>query len=248
MKDYVTELQQAQQGKEVADLIRDVLHAKHIFSYGELLLMPSVQELRGSVDDAVLNTLELFSYGTFKDYKSNPEGFLELSDDQLYRLKVLTLVSLSCRHKLLRYSTLHEELNTSSTRELEDLIIDAVYHDLLTAKIDQKNELLRVLSCTTRDITMNDINTIVDNANVWKNKICRLILSIQENSSIISSSRLASQNEAETLRTVIGANLQDIIAADDACKISGSASSSLGTSAMHNRARPKRSRGYQSLR
>jgi hypothetical protein len=40
-----------------------------------------------------VKTLELFAYGTFRDYSSDPGSYLELNSNQLNKLKQLTLVS-----------------------------------------------------------------------------------------------------------------------------------------------------------
>ena len=42
------------------------------------------------------------------------------------------------------YSDLSQALDISTARELEDLIIDAIYLDLLHGKLDQKEEQLEV--------------------------------------------------------------------------------------------------------
>ena len=57
-------------------------------------------QLRETEHAIALTTLELFAYGTLRDYNSNPENFLTLSDSQVYRLKLLTLVSLAYHHKV----------------------------------------------------------------------------------------------------------------------------------------------------
>ena len=52
-----------------------------------------------------------------------------------------------------------------------DVVADAVgcahVQGLLTAKIDQKNEVLRVSSCTSRDITTEDVSAVLENISAW---------------------------------------------------------------------------------
>jgi hypothetical protein len=38
---------------------------------------------------------------------------------------------------------------------------------LLTAKIDQKNEIVRITSCTSRDVTAKDVETMVERISAW---------------------------------------------------------------------------------
>lgn len=50
-------------------------------------------------------------------------------------------------------------LDLSSIRELEDLIIEALYSDLLKARINQKRQLLEVDSVIGRDVKTASIST-----------------------------------------------------------------------------------------
>lgn len=52
-------------------------------------------------------------------------------------------------------------------RELEDLIIEAVYTDIIQGKLDQRNQLLEVDFCIGRDIRKKDINNIVKTLHEW---------------------------------------------------------------------------------
>jgi COP9 signalosome complex subunit 7 len=73
--------------------------------------------------------LNIFAYGTYKDY-SNRKGLLclpELNATQTKKLKYLTIVTLSESEKCIPYKTLLEELSIADIRELEDLIIEAIY-------------------------------------------------------------------------------------------------------------------------
>lgn len=73
--------------------------------------------------------LNIFAYGTFKDYVNEKvtKNLPELSATQAKKLKYLTIVTLSEKDKCIPYKVLQEELSIEDIRELEDLIIEAIY-------------------------------------------------------------------------------------------------------------------------
>lgn len=74
-----------------------------------------------------LNTLNIFAYGTYKNYLDNKINMIELSDAMKTKLKHLTIVSMAIRNKCIAYSDLQNELDIRNVRELEDLIIESIY-------------------------------------------------------------------------------------------------------------------------
>lgn len=232
-------------GESLVSLIQEVLSSDHIFSFGELLLVPSVQELHGSQYESAIKSLELFAYGTLKDYTGRRDSFIQLTDSQIGRLKLLTLVSLASQEKMLTYTTLHDELDTTSNRELEDIVIEAVYHGLVAAKIDQKNQILRIVESKTRDIAPTDVDSVIADIFAWKMKCADLISTVQESSSELSNNRRINADELEALRTVVGSKVKQLMYGDDSQPggHKGSFSSIPGFSWLGGRPRPKRSRG-----
>lgn len=65
------------------------------------------------------------------------------------------------------YTTLLQELDLNNVRDLEDLIIEAVYADIIHGKLDQKNSQLEVDYAIGRDIRSDDINVIVNCLQEW---------------------------------------------------------------------------------
>lgn len=74
-----------------------------------------------------LNTLNLFAYGTYKDYLENKTDYLELTPAQCKKLQHLTIATLATQEKCIPYSVLLKELDIKNVRDLEDLIIEAIY-------------------------------------------------------------------------------------------------------------------------
>ncbi|KAK2083419.1 COP9 signalosome complex subunit 7b [Saguinus oedipus] len=111
--------------------------------------------------------LNLFSYGTYPDYIANKESLPELSRAQQNKLKHLTIISLASRMKCIPYSVLLKDLEMQNLWELEDLIIETVYTDIIQGRLDQQNQLLKVDFCIGRDIQKKDINNIVKTLHEW---------------------------------------------------------------------------------
>ena len=78
---------------------------------------------------------------------------------------LLSLPSLPATKQTISYETLLKELDLSNVRELEDLILEAIYADVFQAKLDQKNakvwckkkRLTHV--CTTHALTRTHTHT-----------------------------------------------------------------------------------------
>lgn len=65
------------------------------------------------------------------------------------------------------YSTLLKELDMKNLRELEDLIIEVIYADVVRGKLDQKNNQLEVDYTIGRDIRTEDIGTVIKVLQEW---------------------------------------------------------------------------------
>ncbi|KAF5914902.1 hypothetical protein HPG69_019734 [Diceros bicornis minor] len=167
-------------GSALTALISQVLEAPGVYVFGELLELANVQELAEGANAAYLQLLNLFAYGTYPDYIASKESLPELSKAQQNKLKHLTIVSLASRMKCIPYSVLLKDLEMRNLRELEDLIIEAVYTDIIQGKLDQRNQLLEVDFCIGRDIRKKDINNIVKTLHEWCDGCEAVLLGIEQ--------------------------------------------------------------------
>lgn len=76
-----------------------------------------------------------------------------LNEVMTKKLRYLTVASLASRSRSLRYSELLSELGLSTRRELEDLIIEAMYARIVTGKLDQRSASLEVDRALARDVS-----------------------------------------------------------------------------------------------
>eukprot|EP00258_Populus_trichocarpa_P038098 XP_024454117.1 COP9 signalosome complex subunit 7 [Populus trichocarpa] len=105
----------------LANLIVEATSHPSLFAFSEILSLPNILQLQGTEDSAYI-LLRLFGYGTWRDYKGNSAMLPKLSQDQILKLKQLTVVTLSGTNKVLSYNKLQEQLEVSNVRELEDFL------------------------------------------------------------------------------------------------------------------------------
>jgi COP9 signalosome complex subunit 7 len=115
--------------------------------------------------EALSRALDLFSYGTYKDYVEG--GFMNLTPAQIQKLKMLTVVTLvegACieNNGILPYSTIADVLglpedSLDSLREVEEMVSACIYAGIVNGKLCQQSKSLVVSSergppCCPRDV------------------------------------------------------------------------------------------------
>ncbi|XP_053680859.1 COP9 signalosome complex subunit 7b isoform X1 [Anopheles nili] len=162
-------------GAACMELIKQVLEAPGVHVFGELLAMPNIQELQNGSHANYYNTLNLFAYGTYRQYLENQAKLIQLTPAMQKKLQHLTVVSLAIKSKCIPYSELLDELDIKNVRVLEDLIIEAIYADVIHGKLDQKNKQLEVDYAIGRDIRKGDVKEIASILHEWSDS-CETIL------------------------------------------------------------------------
>ncbi|XP_067627238.1 COP9 signalosome complex subunit 7 isoform X2 [Eurosta solidaginis] len=166
LKQYCATAKSAE-GAQLLEVLRQVLEAPSIYVFGELLALPNVQELKGGPHAKYLNTLNLFAYGTYKQYKQQPGEYLELTALMQKKLQHLTIVSLAIQNKCIPYEVLLEELEINNVRHLEDVIIEAIYADIIHGKLFQNNRFLEIDYAQGRDIPPGYTTKIAQTLQQW---------------------------------------------------------------------------------
>ncbi|KAF7332379.1 PCI domain-containing protein [Mycena kentingensis (nom. inval.)] len=157
-------------GAGAAKLVADATSAPGVFVFSELLELPNIQELKTNETHAKSYALlELFAYQTYQDYMRNKDAFPALNAAQTIKLKHLSIVSLAAERRILPYSDLLRELDMPTVRELEDLIIDAIYLDVLRGRLDQKQSQFEVEYTMGRDIPPGGVEAILAALKDWAN-------------------------------------------------------------------------------
>jgi len=132
----------------------------------------------GREGEVIARTLDLFSYGTYGDYKQAACDVHPLSDKHLHKLRQLTLLTLvqrSCSGEtstagcgcVVAYSALAREcgfgelVDDTILREVEDLTLSCVYARVVAGQLCQKTKALWISSrqgppCRPRDVPLSN--------------------------------------------------------------------------------------------
>ncbi|KAG0045726.1 hypothetical protein BGZ83_009037, partial [Gryganskiella cystojenkinii] len=161
-------LSKSAKGAGCVQLIKDVLAAPGVMVFGELLDMPNVVELKSHPEHSRYHRLlEIFAYGTFQDYQQNKASLPEITEIQRTKLQQLSIVSLSEQTRALPYNDLLTYLEIANVRQLEDLIMDAIYQNVINASLDQKLKLVEIHSAMGRDLRPGQAEVMVRILNDW---------------------------------------------------------------------------------
>nr|CAH0108006.1 unnamed protein product [Daphnia galeata] len=160
-------LAKSAKGAAAVELVKQALEAPGVYVFGELLDMPNITELQTDQFQPYYNLLKLFAFGTYRQYLENSSSLPELTVFQQQKLRHLTIVTLSETNKCIPYEVLVQQLDMKNLRELEDLVIEAIYGDVIHGKLDQRNGRLEVDFAIGRDAQVNDIGQIIQTLNDW---------------------------------------------------------------------------------
>jgi len=167
-------------GKACSALISQALAAPNVLVFGELLDMPNVQQLVGTEEQKMLDLLKIFAYGSWADYKANAANLPPLNPSQTKKLKQLSIVTLASRSRLIPYSVLQEQLEIVALRDLEDLIIEAIYQGVIQGSLDQKKQQLEVEFTMGRDIKPESLDNMLAVLRHWSNQSDALLATIKD--------------------------------------------------------------------
>nr|XP_026691136.1 COP9 signalosome complex subunit 7a-like [Ciona intestinalis] len=168
-------LAKSAKGAALKSLIEQVLEAPGVYVFGELLELQCIQQLVNSEHNKHLKLLELFTYGTFQDYVNQAYGLPPLTPLMKKKLHQLTVVALSAKSKYVSYESLMKELHLNNIRDLEDLLISAIYANIIQGRLDQQNSRLEVEWAMGRDVRTEDMDSIINTLNNWCSS-CETIL------------------------------------------------------------------------
>jgi len=173
-------MKEVQGGTDAVSVIEKAIEDSTVYHFGELLDLPQVQQLAGGPNAAHLEALKIFAYGTLNDFSASANP-IALNPAQKRKLQYLTLVSLCGASKAVKYDVLRQELGVASVRELEDLVIDAMYEDLVQGKLCQLEETLEIHSAVGRDVRDEDIDTMLTILTSWNERSQGISQSIEDN-------------------------------------------------------------------
>lgn len=172
----------------VIDLIKRAISNKTIFGFAEFyepLRLKQQQGLQLSPQALQwLDILQIFTYGTWHDYvvlrdDTMVDSFPDLDPAQIKKLRQLTLVTLASKTKSLSYDDIKVALQLEE-EQIEPMIIDTIYAELLDGRIDTKNREVDVLRVAGRDATAERIQEIQEILKDWDSFAVNLLQKTQK--------------------------------------------------------------------
>ena len=174
-------LAKSSHGAALSKLIQQVTELPGIYKFGELLQIPNVVELSQSdLFKKDWELLNLFAFGTFMSFSATKQCFPELNLNQISKLKLLTLATLASKSKYVSYDEIKVALDLSNTRVIEDLIIEAIYANIIQGKLNQQDQRLEVDFVIGRDIQPEKIEYIISILENWCNGCNNTVVALEK--------------------------------------------------------------------
>jgi len=198
-------------GAAAAKLIQDATSAPGVFVFAELLDLPNIQELAKSEQHTPFYLLlQLFSYKTYQDYVQQKDALPSLNKAQITKLKHLSIVSLAMDRRVIPYADLLYALDMPTIRDLEDLIIDAIYLDILRGKLDQKEQQLEIEYTMGRDLEPGKIENVLSALKNWASTTSAVLSTLDAQLQSLASQSAANAAAAEEHEKTWQGTLKDI--------------------------------------
>ena len=138
--------------------------------------LPPVAALKHS-DNDVYDLLEIFQQGKLEDFqsfiKANPNTLSNNNiseDDAIRHMRLLSLCSLATEHEEIPYDAIASTLQVDES-VVENWVIDAVSSGLLSAKMDQLQNVVMVERCVVRRFGIEQWKILQERLNVWKKNV-----------------------------------------------------------------------------
>ncbi|KIX94766.1 uncharacterized protein Z520_09456 [Fonsecaea multimorphosa CBS 102226] len=175
----------------IAELIKGAISAPGAYIFTELLSLPVLQSLRGTEAEPWLTLLEIFSWGTYEEYKADP-SLPPLDEAQTFKLRQLSLLSLASPFaptsnnnttaNALTYPALLASLLLSTPQELESLITQSIYSGLLTARLSPTSTppTVHIMSVAPlRDLRPHSLPVLLQILQTWESRCVSVVSDLE---------------------------------------------------------------------
>jgi COP9 signalosome complex subunit 7 len=223
--------------RAAADLITRATSNPNTFLFTELLQTPEVQALSQSDEfKPYLHLLQVFSYGTYARYQQHASSLPSLNSAQLLKLRQLSLLTLARDRKNLSYSNLQNTLGIPDSRALEDLVISAIYANLIDASLDPYRQAVQVHSIAPlRDLAPGAVPPMIAALQAWSDRCTKTLSDLESQMGEIRVSAEQKQRDKEARDAHINKLVEeskDFTGVHDSKKLSNPVSGSAVTAAL----------------
>ncbi|KAK4627010.1 COP9 signalosome complex subunit 7a [Fulvia fulva] len=164
--------------RAAAGLITQATSAQNTYVFAELLQQPNIKALAGNEQHgSSYELLKCFAWGTWETYKATP-GLPELSDAQALKLRQLSILTIASqqssatsRTSNLSYQSLCTRLDLTSSVDLEHLITQAMYSDLITGTLNPASQTVVITSVAPlRDLAPGSVQSMISELAAWSGR------------------------------------------------------------------------------
>jgi len=182
LRPYVSKIGSLSAGPQFTQFITSLLNDPEVYVFGEVVENDNVKSLSTSDDNSKksYSLLELFAYGKYSDFKGKEKELPALTDQQLSKLRHLTIISMAQKKRELAYTDLMSELGLPSVHDVESLIISSVYHGILVGKLNSEKQQLVVETTLGRDVRPHEIDVMIKSLADWQKQSALVLKNLEE--------------------------------------------------------------------
>ena len=191
-----------------ADLIRRATSNPNTFIFAELLQAPQIQSLASAAPEhaSYLTLLKIFSYGTYTDYTNASPALPSLNPQQTLKLRQLSFLTLARDPANLTYANLLRELALETPRELEDLVISAIYAGLVAGTLDPYHRVVCLSSVSPlRDLPPDSVPAMLGTLSAWSARCVSTLAELEAQIKSVRAEALERHDAADRERDELDA-------------------------------------------
>lgn len=164
---------------DASDLARQaILRAVAIdnfFAFEDLLQYPAIQKLKGQPEYDLLQVFLSGTLSTYKTFASSHADLIKNSDDNIRKMRLLSLASLGSDNlaRSLSYQEIAASLEISED-EVEMWVIDVIRAGLVEAKLDQLNKTVSVHRSIYRVFSKDQWQLLSSRLRTWKESLAEI--------------------------------------------------------------------------
>jgi COP9 signalosome complex subunit 7 len=144
-----------------------------------------------------LALLKIFSYGTYAEYKTTAD-LPSLNEQQTQKLRQLSFLTLAKNPSNLSYASLLQSLSLETPRELEDLVISAIYAGLVSGTLDPYNQVVNLSSVSPlRDLPPNSVPSMINTLNEWSSRCVATLADLEKQIAQVKADALKRHREEQ---------------------------------------------------
>ncbi|KRZ93642.1 Inactive tyrosine-protein kinase 7, partial [Trichinella sp. T8] len=155
LSSYTTEADAYIAGDDARECVRSAINDPRTFIFSHLFSLLPVQQL---ADEPIHRLLTIFDSGSLDDYimfyeqnKQFVDETMGLSNEQyLYKMRVLTFMSIAEKRKEISLSELMNLLKMEDERSLEEFVIKAIQSEMVKAQIDDAAKIVLLHGAQSR--------------------------------------------------------------------------------------------------